>query len=43
MMPQGSDCKYAGSLNSIGMVWCEKKQIYVSTKEKDTCPDYIKK
>ena len=38
-----TDCKFAGNLNSIGQVWCEKKQIYVSGKEKDTCSDYIKK
>jgi hypothetical protein len=37
-----SDCKYAGDTNSAGQVWCAKKNIYVSAKEKDTCADYIK-
>lgn len=38
-----SDCVFAGEENSDGLVWCEKKNIYVSAKEKDTCPDYDKK
>ena len=37
-----SDCEYAGATNSQGMIWCEKKNIYVTGKEKDTCPDYKK-
>ncbi len=37
-----SDCKYAGDENSDGLVWCTKKNIYVSAKEKDTCTDYEK-
>ena len=38
----GSDCKYAGNTNAQGQVWCDKKKIYVSAKEKDTCEDYEK-
>ena len=37
-----SDCKYAGDTNSAGMVWCDKKKIYVSAKEKDNCEFYEK-
>ena len=38
----GSDCKYAGDTNAQGQVWCDKKKIYVSAQEKDTCEDYEK-
>jgi len=38
-----SDCVDAGDTNSQGMVWCNKKNCYVTGKEKDTCPDYKKK
>lgn len=38
-----SDCKYAGATNSDGLIWCEKKKIYVTAKEKNTCPHYDKK
>lgn len=38
-----SDCIHAGDTNPQGLVWCVKKKIYVSAKEKDTCPDYEKK
>jgi hypothetical protein len=38
-----SDCVHAGDSNPQGMVWCKKKNIYVSALEKDTCPDYVKK
>ncbi|MFX0055196.1 MAG: hypothetical protein ACFFAX_00285 [Promethearchaeota archaeon] len=38
-----SDCKYAGGANAQGLVWCEKKNIYVSAKEKDSCEFYEKK
>ena len=37
-----SDCVHAGDENSEGLVWCNKKNIYVSAKEKDTCGDYQK-
>ncbi|MHA2424257.1 MAG: hypothetical protein ACXAEF_05685 [Candidatus Thorarchaeota archaeon] len=37
-----SDCKYAGKTNSAGQVWCEKKNIYVSAQEKDSCEFYEK-
>ncbi len=37
-----SDCKYAGETNAAGQVWCEKKKIYVSAREKDTCEFYEK-
>ncbi|MHA1294240.1 MAG: hypothetical protein ACTSQJ_16425 [Promethearchaeota archaeon] len=36
------DCKWAGEENSDGLHWCEKKQIYVTGKEQDTCQDYEK-
>ena len=35
-----SDCKYAGVTNGAGQIWCEKKNIYVSGTEKESCPDY---
>jgi hypothetical protein len=38
-----SDCIHAGEENSEGLIWCNKKNIYVTAKEKDTCPDYQKK
>jgi hypothetical protein len=38
-----SDCKYAGDVNPEGLMWCKKKNIYVTGQEKDTCPDYEKK
>jgi len=38
-----SDCVFAGEENSEGLVWCEKKNIYVTAKEKDTCEFYDKK
>ncbi|MFW9804225.1 MAG: hypothetical protein ACFFFC_16310 [Candidatus Thorarchaeota archaeon] len=38
-----SDCRYAGNTNPQGLVWCEKKNIYVSAKEKDSCEYYEKK
>ena len=37
-----SDCIYAGEKNAVGQIWCEKKKIYVSGTEKDTCSDYAK-
>ena len=37
-----SDCIHAGDENSAGLVWCAKKNIYVSATEKDSCPDYEK-
>ena len=37
-----SDCKYAGATDPNGLVWCEKKNIYVSAKEKDSCEFYEK-
>ncbi|MFW9825162.1 MAG: hypothetical protein ACFFDB_09850 [Promethearchaeota archaeon] len=37
-----SDCKFAGAENSDGLIWCEKKNIYVTAKEKDTCEYYEK-
>ncbi|MGQ4876565.1 MAG: hypothetical protein ACP6IY_21070 [Promethearchaeia archaeon] len=36
----GCDCKYAGEENSEGLLWCEKKKIYVTGKEQDTCSFY---
>ncbi|MEE9379361.1 MAG: hypothetical protein V3V33_15155 [Candidatus Lokiarchaeia archaeon] len=38
-----SDCVFAGTVNSAGLVWCEKKNIYVSAQEKDSCEFYEKK
>ena len=38
-----SDCVFAGEENSEGLIWCEKKNIYVTAKEKDICGDYQKK
>ena len=38
-----SDCVYAGQENADGLVWCDKKNIYVTAKEKDTFSDYEKK
>lgn len=35
-----SDCKYAGEKNAAGQIWCNKKNIYVSGTEKNSCPDY---
>lgn len=35
-----SDCKFAGDTNPEGLVWCDKKNIYVSGTEKDSCADY---
>ena len=37
-----SDCKHAGDKNAAGMIWCAKKNIYVSGTEKDHCADYEK-
>ena len=37
-----SDCKYAGDTNAAGQIWCNKKQIYVSAKEKENCEFYQK-
>jgi len=37
-----SDCKYAGEKNAAGQIWCSKKNLYVSGKEKETCVDYTK-
>ncbi|MFW9920896.1 MAG: hypothetical protein ACFFED_14950 [Candidatus Thorarchaeota archaeon] len=37
-----SDCKYAGETNPQGLIWCGKKNIYVSGKEKETCEYYTK-
>ncbi|MFW9846475.1 MAG: hypothetical protein ACFFD6_06995 [Candidatus Thorarchaeota archaeon] len=38
-----SDCVHAGDENPQGLVWCEKKKIYVSAMEKDTCEFYEKR
>ncbi len=38
-----SDCEFAGEVNAQGLIWCEKKNVYVSGKEKETCEDYKKK
>jgi hypothetical protein len=38
-----SDCKYAGDTNSAGQIWCNKKMIYVSAQEKNTCEFYEKR
>ncbi len=37
-----SDCKHIGKANAQGLLWCKKKNIYVTANEKDTCPDYEK-
>ncbi len=36
------DCKHAGESNAAGLIWCEKKKLYVPAEEKDTCPHYEK-
>ena len=41
-MSKLSDCKWAKSDNEQGLVWCDKKNIYVSAKEKDSCEFYEK-
>ena len=38
-----SDCEFAGEVNNQGLIWCEKKNLYVSGKEKETCEYYKKK
>ena len=42
-MSKLSDCVHAGDDNAQGMVWCNKKNIYASAKEKDSCEFYEKK
>ncbi len=37
-----SDCKYAGKISAIGLVWCEKRKIHVNGKEGKTCEFYEK-
>ncbi len=37
-----SDCSFAHNRDTVGLYWCEKKQIFVSGLEKQTCPYYIK-
>lgn len=39
-----SDCKHAGDKNAQGLLWCNKKNRYVSgdESEKDNCEDYEK-
>jgi len=37
------DCKFAGTENTNGQTWCEKKSIYVNTQSQETCSDYEKK
>lgn len=37
-----SDCKYAYNPNPTGLYWCDKKKIYVTGLEKQTCEFYIK-
>lgn len=37
-----SDCVHAGDENSDGLIWCKKKKLYVTAKEKDTCEYYNK-
>lgn len=34
-----SNVSYAGKKNAVDQVWCDKKNIYVSGKESDTCPN----
>ena len=41
-MSKLSDCIHAGEDTDQGMVWCKKKNIYVSAKEKDSCEFYEK-
>ena len=43
MSIQASDCVFAGEVNDQGLIWCEKKNIYVTGKEKETCEYYKKK
>ena len=39
-----NNCKWAGEeVNSDGLVWCEKRKVYVTGMETDTCSDYQKK
>lgn len=35
-----SDCIHAGEENAAGQIWCEKKNIYVSAEEAETCEFY---
>lgn len=37
-----SDCKFAAHQNSVGLYWCEKKEIFISGLEKQYCKNYIK-
>ncbi len=37
-----SDCKYAFNPNPTGLYWCNKRNIYVTGLEKQTCKYYIK-
>jgi hypothetical protein len=38
-----SNCKYSGETNPEGLIWCTKKNIYVSGQEKDSCADFVPK
>ncbi len=37
------DCKFVGTKNSNGQVWCEKKKIYVNIDSQSSCNDFEKK
>jgi hypothetical protein len=37
------DCKHAEGKNAQGLIWCSKKNIYVSDKAYESCEYYEKK
>ena len=38
-----SNCIYAGEKNSLGLLWCNKKKVYISGEEIDECKEFKNK
>ena len=39
-MADRGECKHAGPKNAAGLIWCEKKNRYVTGEERPTCEDW---
>ena len=39
-MADRGECKHAGDKNELGLIWCGKKNRYVTGNERPTCNDW---
>ena len=42
MAPNCEECIHKGPKSDSGMIWCNKKQIYIDPKDISECPDFEK-